>query len=105
MVGTIEHGKANETIVACGDAYLSSLQEIGTVFIHPDFQGKGIGKALLAAMILLLKEKGEVKYCLDSGYKTAQKVWSHLLGTPKYILKDFWGPELDHFVWEVEIKH
>lgn len=104
VVGTIEHGKANDTISACGDAYLSSLREVGTVFIHPDFQGKGIGKALLEAMVRMLRDKGEVKYCLDSGYKTAQKIWNHLLGTPKYILKDYWGAGLDHFVWEVEIK-
>lgn len=101
VVGTIEIGDANDTIKACDDELLNQLPEIGTVFVLPEFQGKGIGSKLMEAMSQHLKNERYKGFCIDSGYKSAQGIWLHKFGAPTYLLKDHWGPGLDHMVWKV----
>lgn len=101
VVGTIEFGEANETIKACGDELLSSLPEIGTVFVMPEYQGNGIGSKMIEKMVQHLRTESYKGFCIDSGYKTAQVIWIHKYGEPTFTLKDHWGPDLDHMVWQV----
>ncbi len=101
VVGTIEIGEANETIKACSDEMLSSLPEIGTVFVLPEYQGKGIGSKMLEKMVQYLRNESYKGFCIDSGYKTAQVIWIHKYGEPTFTLKGHWGPDLDHMVWQV----
>lgn len=75
VVGSIEYGEANELINTCTKGQLKGLVEIGTVFIHPDYQKKGIGSRMLNEIFIELKKKGIKEFCFDSGYKTAQKIW------------------------------
>ena len=103
IVGTIEFGPANELITACNDIYLSSLPEIGSVFVDPKYHNFGIASKMLSAIYDILKQRGIRAFCLDSGYGNAQKVWLHKFGTPKITLKDQWGEGLDHMIWEVEL--
>lgn len=103
IVGVAEHGPANDTIKSCNSEDLNVLQEVGTVFVLPEYQGKGVGKALMKAMQLRLRSIGETHFCIDSGYKTAQGIWIHLYGEPTFLLKDYWGIGLDHMVWRVKI--
>jgi GNAT superfamily N-acetyltransferase/predicted esterase len=103
IVGTIEFGPANELITACNDAYLSSLPEIGSVFVDPKYHNLGIASKMLDAIYAILKQRGFDTFCLDSGYGNAQKVWTHKFGAPKITLKDHWGEGLDHMIWQVAI--
>ncbi len=103
IIGTIEFGPANELITACNDAYLSSLPEIGSVFVDPQYHNLGIASKMLNAIYAILKQRGIHAFCLDSGYGKAQKVWTHMFGEPKITLKDQWGEGLDHMIWQVEI--
>jgi|GEM_PF-627020 len=103
IVGTIEFGPANALIKEAGDAYLSTLPEIGSVFVDPEYHNLGIATIMLKAICDVLKKQGIQVFCLDSGYGNAQKVWAHKFGVPKIILKDYWGEGLDHMIWQVVI--
>ncbi|PKM95637.1 MAG: GNAT family N-acetyltransferase [Firmicutes bacterium HGW-Firmicutes-1] len=104
IVGSVEYGPANELIVSCTNGELKELMEIGTVFVHPDYQRMGIGRRMLNAIIMELEKNGIEEFCLDSGYKSAQKIWINKFGYPHYFLKDYWGKNVDHMVWRIQIK-
>ncbi|MDC2864457.1 GNAT family N-acetyltransferase [Bacillus sp. BP-3] len=100
VIGTIEYGLASELINCCTNKALNDLPEIGTVFVHPNYQRRGIGNLLLNAMFLTLLSRGMKEFCLDSGYTNAQKVWKKKFGDPDYLLKDYWGNGYDHMIWK-----
>lgn len=103
IIGTIEYGPPSELINNCTNKELKDSPEIGTVFVHPDYQRRGIGNLLLNAMFLILLSRGITAFCLDSGYKNAQKVWKKKFGEPAYLLKDYWGNGYDHMIWKRSI--
>jgi GNAT superfamily N-acetyltransferase len=103
LIGTIEYGIANELLNRCTNDKLKDLLEIGTVFVHPNFQRKGISSLLLNAIFQVLKEKNVTEICFDSGYRIAQKIWSKKYGEPEYFLKDYWGKDSHHMVWRVKV--
>lgn len=104
IVGTIEYGPSSELIVSCTDGALKELVEIGTVFVHPEYQRQGVGNMLLNEMYKTLLNKGIEEFCLDSGYTNAQKIWKKKFGEPDYLIKDYWGEGFDHMIWRVRIK-
>lgn len=104
IVGTIEYGQANEVIADCSGGKLKETVEIGTVFVHPDYQRQGIGTLMLNVMYLTLMNRNIEEFCLDSGYKRAQKVWKKKFGEPDYLLKDYWSEGFDHMVWRRSLK-
>jgi GNAT superfamily N-acetyltransferase len=103
IIGTIEYGPASELINKCTEGALCSLYEVGTVFVHPDYQNSGIGNQLLTEMYLTLKNKGVEEFCLDSGYKQSQKIWEKKFGEPDYLFKDYWGDGAHHMIWRVRV--
>ncbi|PGZ55812.1 GNAT family acetyltransferase [Bacillus cereus] len=100
IIGTIEVGPASTLITSCTSGVLKDLYEIGTVFILPDYQRKGIGSLLLHTMFLTLLSRGITEFCLDSGYRKAQSIWTKKFGEPSYVLKDYWGESSDHMIWK-----
>ncbi|EJS68980.1 GNAT family N-acetyltransferase [Bacillus cereus] len=100
IIGTIEIGPASTLINSCTGGVLKDLYEIGTVFVLPEYQRKGIGNLLLNTMFLTLHNRGITEFCLDSGYKKAQSIWTKKFGEPSYVLKDYWGKSSDHMIWE-----
>lgn len=104
IVGTIEFGKASRLIDECTNGKMKDLIEIGTLFVHPDEEGKGIASLLLEAIFRHLKQKGFDSCCLDSGYTNAQKIWQHKFGEPSLVLKDYWGKGFDHMVWKLNLE-
>ena len=104
IVGSIEYGPSNDLIISCTNGDLKDLVEIGTVFVHPDYQKKGIGSRMLNLLFEELRKNGIKEFCLDSGYKSAQKIWINKFGNPKYHLKDYWGEDADHMIWRINVK-
>ncbi|PEA55102.1 GNAT family N-acetyltransferase [Bacillus pseudomycoides] len=100
IIGTIEYGPASELINSCTNKVIKDLPEVGTVFVHPNYQRRGIGNLLLNVLFLTLLSRGIKEFCLDSGYKNAQKVWEKKFGEPDYLLKDYWGDGFDHMIWK-----
>lgn len=103
IIGSIEYGPASKLINICTNNASKDLIEIGTVFVHPDYQKKGIGNLLLNTMYTTLKKKGIEEFCLDSGYINAQKIWKKKFGEPDYLLKDYWEKGFDHMIWRIKI--
>ena len=103
IVGTIESSPTDKFISKCTNGELESCAKIGTIYVHPNYQRKGIGQRLLYKMRTKLKKDGAEEFCLDSGFKTAQKIWIKQFGKPEYHLKDFWGEGGDHMIWKVKI--
>ncbi len=104
VIGTIEYGPASQLINDLTNSELKELFEVGTVFVHPDYQKRGIGNKLLNAIYVTLKSKGVEEFCLDSGYTNSQKIWKKKFGEPDYLIKDFWGEGFDHMIWRVKVK-
>lgn len=103
IIGTIACGPANEDILTCTANAYKGIPEIGSLFVHPDYQGKGLASQLIDAIEVYLSSNGYTQYCLDSGYRLAQKTWTQKFGEPAYLIKDHWGEGADHMIWLVEI--
>ena len=103
IVGTIECGGASLLIEKSTKGELKNWLEVGTVFVHPDFQRRGIGNLLLNKMFTVLKENGYKEICLDSGYSIAQKIWTKKFGEPDYFFENFWGKGMHHMIWKVTL--
>jgi GNAT superfamily N-acetyltransferase len=103
IIGSIGYGPASDLICNGTNNALKELMEVGTVFVHPDYQRMGVGNSLLNAMYVTLKRKSITEFCLDSGYKSAQKIWIRKFGKPNYLLKDYWDKGYDHMIWRVNI--
>ncbi|MBS4213966.1 MULTISPECIES: GNAT family N-acetyltransferase [Neobacillus] len=103
IIGSIEFGPASDLICNCTNNAFKGLIEVGTVFVHPDFQRMGVGNLLLNAMYITMKKKGIEVFCLDSGYTRAQKIWIKKFGEPTYLLKDYWGTGNDHMIWRIKV--
>ncbi len=73
VIGTIEYGQASELINICTNGALKGMFEIGTVFVLPGYQSRGIGTLLLNTMFLTFLGNGVQEFCLDSGYTNSQK--------------------------------
>lgn len=102
IVGCIEYGMANVRVSNCTNGELAGITEVGTVFVIPEYQKRGIGRLLLDSIFSELSSRNIRKVCLDSGYKMAQKIWLQKFGQPEYFLKDYWGEGLDHMIWVLE---
>jgi len=99
VVSSIAFGPSSALIRESSNGVLRDVVEIGTVFVHPDYQQQGIGNLMLHIMYLTLLNKGITEFCLDSGYTRAQKIWKKKLGEPDYVLQDHWGSGVDHMIW------
>lgn len=103
IIGSIETGPASDLIIDCTNNNFKELLEVGTVFVHPDYQRIGVGNLLLNNMYFTLQDKGIEEFCLDSGYINAQKIWKKKFGEPYYWLKDYWGKGYDHMIWKIRV--
>ena len=103
IIGTAAYGKPNEIIRKNWHGDLTGIPEVKSVYILPEFQGRGIGTLLFGSIIQCLGQKDIEEFCLDSGYKRAQGYWSKKLGKPSIILKDYWGKNADHLIWHCNV--
>lgn len=99
VIGTVSFGPCGEDTKKCTDNKLSIIGELGSLYVLPDYQGQGVGSALINSMLTQLSREGIEKFCLDSGYKRAQKRWLRKFGEPYKIVKDYWGPGSEHMIW------
>jgi len=78
---------------------MASLYEVGSLFVHPDFQKRGIGPQIIQLLLKHLKAIGETEFCFDSGYRIARSIWRKIFGQPTKTIPQHWGPENDHDIW------
>lgn len=98
-VGAISFGLCSEFIRELSEGRLNGVGELGSLYIRPDDQNRGIGSRLIGAMMQELRARGIESFCLDSGYGRAQKRWRRKFGEPYIWAEDYWGPGAHHAVW------
>jgi GNAT superfamily N-acetyltransferase len=99
VVGTISFGPSNEDLNACTDHQLAQVGEVGSLYVLPGYQGRGIASALIKEVAVYLHSRGIEEFCLDSGYRRAQEKWKQKFGLPYAAVKNYWGPGTVHMVW------
>lgn len=100
IVGSITYGPCNDLIKELSNKAYSHLGEIGTVYVLPEYQGLGVGRALLNTILIALRSSQIDEFTLDSGYKTAQKYWEKRLGSPEINKENYWGSGNSHKIWK-----
>ena len=104
IIGIIAFGSINSIIIENTKlGSLTTIPELKSVYVLPNFQNTGIGNILLKNIVKCLIEKGYKEFCLDSGYTNAQRYWKKKFGAPTYILDQYWTPKNDHMIWHVKI--
>ena len=103
IIGTIEYGPVSSLINKLTQDRYTDRVEIGTVFIDPDYQGRGIAALLLNCIYLIMQNNGITDFFLDSGYTIAKQIWRKKFGEPDYLFKDYWGEGYDHYIWKLKI--
>ncbi|WP_379153293.1 GNAT family N-acetyltransferase [Paenibacillus sp. sgz5001063] len=99
IVGTISFAPCGEDIRSCTGNQLDDVGELGSLYIMPNYQGQGVGSALIKELMAYLRQQGIEQFCLDSGYTRAQARWLRKFGVPYRTVKDYWGPDSVHMVW------
>lgn len=99
VIGAISYGPCGEIIRECTENQLDKVGELGSLYVLPHNQGQGVGRALIQELVRQLHKQGITQFCLDSGYKLAQKKWLRKFGEPYMVAKDYWGPGNDHMIW------
>lgn len=99
VIGTISYGPCGDDIKICTNHQLDAVGEVGSIYVLPEYYGQGVASALIGAMAAYLYQSGVEQFCLDSGYKHAQKRWLRKFGEPYKIAKDYWGEGSDHMIW------
>lgn len=100
LIGTIEAAPVSSLILSGTDGAYTGMTEVCSVFVHPEYQGRGLGSLLWSAIGLVLLGKGAKAFCFDSGYASAQRKWINKFGQPDYCLKNYWGSGNDHMIWK-----
>lgn len=102
--GTISFGPCGEEVRICTGGRLNDVGELGSLYVLPQLQNRGIGSALIRSMAEWLDRQGIEQFCLDSGYKRAQQRWLQKFGEPYVTAQDYWGPGNPHMVWLCKVK-
>ena len=104
VVGTISYAPCGEEIRILSENQLNHIGELGSLYILPEVQGQGIGSMLIQALATELQKRGIKQFCLDSGYRTAQKKWQRKFGEPYTVARNYWGEGTDHMVWLCDVE-
>ncbi len=100
IIGTISSTLCGGKILELLGNKVEREFQIGIIYIHPDYQRKGVATNLFNEMNKILKNREIIKFYLDSGYIEAQKYWKKKLGSPLFVEKNCWGEGVDHMIWK-----
>ena len=104
LIGSAEYGISNELLNQCTRHKFRDVLEIGTVFVHPGYQRRGISSLLLSGTFQNLYDREVKEICFDSGYRIAQKIWCKRFGDPEYCFRDYWGKGSHYMIWKVKVE-
>ncbi|KYC48914.1 MAG: Acetyltransferase (GNAT) family protein [Candidatus Methanofastidiosum methylothiophilum] len=85
------------------DQYKNEL-EIGSLYIHVDYQKKGIAKELMAKLVNEIVMMNKEYFFLDCGYKSSQLYWERILGAPYKRLESYFDANEHYLIWKIETK-
>jgi N-acetylglutamate synthase-like GNAT family acetyltransferase len=99
--------EADAKIVGCGGINYEAEQYRAVIswdMIHPSFQGKGIGKALLDHRIARVKSQAHLTELL---VRTSQHTWVFYRKSGfelMFVKKDFWAKDIDLYQMVMKLK-
>jgi GNAT superfamily N-acetyltransferase len=99
VIGTVSFGPRGAEILDLAAQQTAGLGELGGLYVLPERQGAGVASRLIDAMIGELRDRGIQRFCLDTGYRSAQARWIRRFGEPEVVAADYWGPGTAHLVW------
>lgn len=103
VVGTAAYGPVNSDITD-NLAVPKGAVEVKSVYVHPEFQGQGIGKLLFHGIVSQLANLEIQDFYLDCGYRVSQEFWENELGDATYCVKNKWGAGAHYKIWKVALK-
>lgn len=77
----------------------AGIREVRSIYVYPDRQGKGNGRALIQTLLSQLEKEGDTIFCTDAGYPSSQQFWTELIGTATKRMDDYWGEGQAHMIW------
>ena len=104
VIGTISYSPCNDDVKKFTNNKLEYIGELGSLYVLPNYQNMGVASELIHSLIEHLHKIGVKQFCLDCGYKLAQKRWLKKFGNPYKIVKDYWGKDYDHMIWLCDVK-
>jgi len=96
----------NLKIIGCGGINYFTKERIARIswdIIHPDFQGKGIGKKLLLYRIKHIKETGAADYIVVRTTQLVYKFYQTIGFKLEKIEKDYWAKGYDLYQLKMAI--
>ena len=96
----------NETIVGCGGINYSEEENAAVIswdIIHPDHQGKGIGRKLLEFRINHVKEYSNYKTIVVRTSQLTDKFYEKLGFKLEFVKKDYWAKGYDLYQMKLEL--
>lgn len=103
LIGCIGYGPPNSLITSHMEISVEGNWELKSAYVHPEFQGIGVGKTLLAEILKELRDRGRTQIYLDCGYGRSQPFWEKQFGVAIKTLLNYWGPEEHHMIWQVKL--
>lgn len=104
LVGIIGFYQPNAIIKSLLGDSVDGIKEMGSLYVHPDYQNQGIGSTLIEKMIQYLKAQGIRQYCFDCGYNKSIQTWTRKFGEPTYFYKDHWDIGNHHAIWMIDLE-
>ena len=98
--------EADHQIVGCGGINYEANATIGIIswdIIHPNYQGKGIGKKLLLHRIKVLKDNHQIKYIRVRTSQHTDKFYDKCGFKLEFITKDYWAKGFDLYQMNIDL--
>ncbi len=96
----------DEILVGAGGHLVNKDPSLGRVawyFIHPDYQGQGIGRRLLAHNLELLSKMPQVEKIEVHTSQLVYPFFAKAGFTPIQIVVDYWAPGFDLYLMEKQL--
>lgn len=105
VVGAISFGEIGHVTHENVPNDFPSEGELGSMYILPEFQGRGIASQMIDAMLKELINMGIKYVSFDSGFKPAQQKWCKKFGEPFKIVKNYWAEGVDLYIWLIHLEN
>ncbi len=77
--------------------------EMESIFVEESEKSKGYGSQMIKFAIEYLKSNKIDSFYLHSGYESSKLIWNKKFGQAKFTLENYWGKDLSHMIWKINL--